>query len=302
MEEPVAPLGAHVYRWSTPDQVRLLRDGLRPAAREARSRGLTSRFWYTLFDARGPHVFALFAAADRSRRRELADFLGDRLAGWLAAHPSAAPLDRDEVERRHAACRGKVLAAIDAEAGLAANDSLHLFEHPAGGYPFATAAGIVRPHELWRRLDPLALWALDHVGEAASAVRLAAVVDHALGAAGVSAAGFWRYVATTLLVPLGERLASDEAGVVAALPAMVGERNTLAFGRLWSAVPHGDDPPAAAAVRLVVEDGRRPLEHRFRLLREIVHVALAQLLQGVQARIPLVLYAWHRNLSRASAA
>lgn len=305
MENERAHLGAHVYRWSASDQVRLLRECVRPTAREAASRGLCRRFWYTLFDARGPHVLALFTPpveAGGEERRRLEALVRERLGGWLAAHPSATPIDAAEAQRRHDACRGKRLTGVDSEPGLAANDSLVLFAHPFDGYPFRSAGGLPRAEELWQELDALSFWALDHLGDAAAAVRLTAAADRALSALGAPAASFWRHFAGTLLVPLRERLREEEERVVASLPAVIGRRNEEAFSRLWAAAPRPDDPPIAGAVRLVFADDGLVPERRLVLLREIVHLALAQLLVGVQARIPLVLYAWHRNLLAASAA
>lgn len=300
-------LGAQVYRWSAPDQIRLLRDGLGPIAVEARARGLCQRFWYTPFDARGPHVFAVFtlsgeARADGAERHALEAFVRERLEAWLVAHPSVTPVERAELDRRHAACRGKVLNAIDAQPGLAANDSTVFFAHPADGYPFRTTAGMSRAEDLWKSLEALSFWSLEHVGEAAAAIRLIAVLDRTLAAAEAPVAALWRYVATTWLVPLRDRLERAEDEVLAALPAMIGVKNSQVFERLWDAVPRVDDPPVEHAVRWVLEDGAQSPESRVRLLREIVHQALAQLLQGVQLRLPLILYAWHRNLSLASTA
>ena len=308
MEVEVFHLGVQVYRWSTPDQILLLRDGLGPAAGEARSRGLCQRFWYTPFDARGPHVFALFTSARevgagdaRERRAALESHLGGRLSGWLSAHPSAIVLERGELDRRHAACRGKALNAIDEQPGRPANDSLCSFEHPADRYPFALTADLTRSEALWRELDGMSFWAIEHLTEAGAAIRLVAAVDRTLSAVGAPTAAFWRYVAATWILPLRDRLEHDEEEVLAALPAMIGAKNSRIFEGLWDAGPTAGDPPIERGVRLVVEDPSLPIERRLRLLREIVHQALAQLLLGVQARLPLILYAWHRNLSVASA-
>lgn len=295
-------LGAHVYRWSKPDQIRLLREGVRPTAAEARSRDLCDRFWYTVFDARGPHVFAIFSLAreeggDAEDRKEaLEGFVRERLEGWLEAHPSTETLDRSEVEERHRACRGKILSPLDEEPGLAANDSLELFDQPPDRYPFLHTRDMARAGELWRELDAVSFWALDHLTEAVAAIRLVVGVDRALAAGGAPAAAFWRYVATTLLVPLRERLQRGEKEILEGLPKMIGAKNVEVFSRLWEQEPAPEDPPIERAGRLAFEDDGRPLERRMALLREIVHSALGQLLQGVQFRLPVILYAWHRNL------
>ncbi|MBV9773856.1 MAG: hypothetical protein JO040_07895, partial [Gemmatimonadetes bacterium] len=112
--------------------------------------------------------------------------------------------------------------------------------------------------------------------------------------AGADPAEFWRHHAKTLLVHLEERLEADEAQVLATLPTVVGERNREVFTRLWDETPAW--PPARRLVEIVLAgDGRTPGQQRA-LLREINHFTLAQLGQPVMHHIPLILYAWQRNL------
>jgi lantibiotic biosynthesis dehydratase-like protein len=293
----VSHLALHVFHWGDAPQNRLIAECLVPAARELRADGASRRFWFTRFDTRGPHVFALFTPA-AGREAELRRRLARRLDAYLAAHPSTVELSPEEIERRHVECRGKQLSAIDAEPGFAPNNSYAMAPHPGDGYPFRLGAGVADGDALWDAVEALVFWTVEQqrAGTATpGAVRWMAAVDHALHEGGVDPAEFWRHHATTLLVYLRERLDADEEGVLAALPGAVGERNRALFDALWE----GDGPERALA-RPVVEivlapDGRSDAARRS-LLREINHFTLAQLGQPVKHHIPLVLYAWQRNL------
>ena len=289
-------LALHVYFWGDAETTRLLTDCLGPAARALRDDGVLERFWFTVFDARGPHVLALFGAApadaEQVRRR-----LAARLDAYLGEHPSTAPLSAEEVERRHAECRGKQLSVIDAEPGMAPNNSYRMAAHPPDGYPFASGAGVAAADELWRLVQDVALWAIDQrrAGTATgAAVRWMAWMDRALAEAGADPAELWRYHAQTLLPPLAERLRDDEAGVLASLPGAVGERNRAAFGRVWDDPSPPDGPRRLAQIALA-DDGRTA-EQKRQLVREINHCTLAQLGQPVRHHVPLILYAWQRSL------
>jgi hypothetical protein len=289
-------LALHVYFWGDAETSRLLTDCLGPAARELRDQGLLDRFWFTVFDTRGPHVIAILtspdAAADEVRRH-----IGARLDRYLAEHPSTAPLTAEEIDRRHAECRGKRLSAIDDEPGFAPNNSYRMAAHPSDGYPFRRSAELAARDELWRRVQDVTFWAIDQRRartSTAGAVRWIAWMDHALARAGTDPAEFWRYHAQTLLVYLEERLRGDEAAVLATLPGAVGERNRAVFDRVW------DDPSlppdCQRLVEIVLADDGRTAGEKQALLREVNHFTLAQLGQPVLYHIPLILYAWQRNL------
>ena len=292
----MAHLALHVYFWGDAETTRLRTDCLGPAAGALRDDGLLERFWFTVFDARGPHVFAVLgvpdAAAGEVRRR-----LGERLDAYQAQHPSTAPLTAEEVERRHAECRGKQLSVLDAGPGIAPNNSYRMADHPSTGYPFACGAGVADEDELWRLVQDVALWAIDQrrAGTAtAGAVRWIAWMDRALARAGADPAELWRYHAQTLLMPLEERLREDEAGVLASLPGAVGERNRAAFGRVWDQA----SPPASCErlAEIALADDGRTAEAKRQLVRELNHCTLAQLGQPVRHHVPLILYAWQRSL------
>lgn len=295
-------LALHVYFWGDPETSRLLTDCLGPAARELRDEGLLERFWFTVFDTRGPHVVAVLSTpeggADRVRSRMAA-----HLDRYLAEHPSTAPLTAEEMERRHEQCRGKRLSVIDAEPGFAPNNSYQMAEHPADGYPFWLGAEVAAQDALWGTVQDVAFWAIEQRRARAStagAVRWIAAVDRALLRAGEDPAECWRHHAQTLLVHLKDRLEADEAQVLATLPTVVGERNRAVFGRLW------DEPPRDSLADGLVEialadDGRTPAQKRM-LLRDLNHCTLAQLGQPVLHHVPLILYAWQRNLQPQPAA
>jgi hypothetical protein len=297
-------LGANVYYWGDEAQGRFLVEQVAPLARCLLAEGAAESFWFDSFDARGPHLMLLFTpgavAAPALRER-----LRRELEWRLAAQPSGAALERAALEERHRQCRGKELCVADTRPGLADNDSVVLFDHPADGYPFSHARGLAGAGELWRGVSQVVLWALDRraVGDAApAAVRWTAAVDAALAAAGLAGEAYWRHHATTLVMPLAGRLAADEAAVLSAVPGVVGERNREPFAQLWQQVAAGgwDGPPVGRIVALAgaAGDGHR----RWSLLREIVHTTLGQLGLPVRLHLPLVFYAWQRNLSLSPAA
>lgn len=295
-------LALNVYHWGDAPQHRLLVECLGPAAQELAGDGLLRRFWFTRFDTRGPHVFALFTPAP-GRAEELRGRVAALVEAHLRTHPSDVFISAEELERRHVECRGKELSAIDAEPGIALNDSWRWAQHGDGAYPFGLAAGVEDADAFWGGVQSVALETIAHVRErtgTAAAVRWIAAVDRGLAAAEVNAAEFWHYHASTLLPYLQQRLEEDEAQVLAGLEEAVSGPNRALFQRLW------DDgeawPQARPLVRAAVS--ARPAEGRSRwaLLREVNHFTLAQLGQPVMHNIPLVLYAWHRALAPAAAA
>ncbi|MBV9110681.1 MAG: hypothetical protein JO306_14820 [Gemmatimonadetes bacterium] len=295
-------LALHVYRWGDGPQRRLLVECLGPAARELAADGLLRRFWFTPFDTRGPHVFALFTPP-AGKRDELRARVDERLRAYLAAHPSGLVLSPEELERRHVECRGKQLSTIDTEPGIAPNDSWCWAGHGEGGYPFALGAGLADPDAFWGHVQSQVFESIEHLrggtGTAAG-VRWIAAVDASLAAAGEDPAEYWRYHASTLLMNLQAGLEAAESRVLAGLEDAVSARNRAVFERLWE--DGGASPHAGPLVRAAVS--ARPAEGRSRwaLLREVNHFTLAQLGQPVMHQVPLVLYAWHRALAPAAAA
>lgn len=296
-------LGINVYCWGGDAQRRLLVEQVAPLVRRLLDERTIERFWYTAFDARGPHLTLLSTAAERTLPA-LRERLRGEIARCLAAAPSDRTIDAAEIAERHRQCRGKVLCPADALPSVADNNSFVLFEHPADGYPFGFARGLERADELWRRVGEVVVWTLGLLGgrdAAPSAVRWTAAVDAAIERAGLAAEAYWRFHATTLVMPLAARLAADEAGVLASVPGVVGARNLESFDRLWSQVEDGgwSGPDVDALVALV---SAAPDRDRWSLLREINHTTLGQLGLPVRLHLPLVFYAWQRNLSLTPAA
>ncbi|HEY0015539.1 MAG TPA: lantibiotic dehydratase C-terminal domain-containing protein [Longimicrobium sp.] len=291
----------HVYFWGEAETSRLLTECLGPAARELRKSGLLDRFWFTVFDTRGPHIVAILSstAAASGAVRQL---VGARLERYLTEHPSTAQLTMQEIEQRHAECRGKQISAIDAEPGFAPNNSYRMAPHPSDGYPFTRSAGIAAEDDLWRTVQDVVFWAIDQ--RQAGTTTFAAVqwigwMDRALVRAGADPVEFWRYHAQTLLIPLEARLREDASTVLANLPGAVRERNRVLFDRIWA--EPSQSPLCEQLVEIVLVNDGRTAEQKQQLLRDINHCTLAQLGQPVLHHIPLVLYAWQRNLQLQAA-
>lgn len=296
-------LACNVHHWGRRSEDRLLAECLAPAVRELRGDGLLERFWFQRFDARGPHLFLLLGTAP-GRADELRERLGPRLEAWLAAHPSEETLSDEELRTRHDQCRGKQLTILDVDPGFAPNNTLRWAPHPPRGYPLAIAEGVGDFDGLWRLLSGVAEWSMGRLAEGPGvAVRWTAAMDAELRRAWPAADGYWRYHASTLLLGLDERLDADEAGVLDALPRILGARNAAMFGPVWDAAEGGEAvwEPLPDLLRIVFADDGRMMQERLHLLREINHSVLGQLGQTVAARLPLVLFAWMRGLAPAPA-
>jgi hypothetical protein len=291
--------GANIYYWGTAEQNYLLVQGVRAWARNAQEKGLARHFWYFRFDTRGPHLFLLFATTVQAEPL-LRQYLEMQIAKFLKNRPSAEPLSQEEIEKRHKECRGKAFNIADFEQGFAANNSFAAFRHDSMHYPLNFTNGMPLADELWRRLDNIAFWAIDQLDNdpAMKAIRWLAAVDQALHRGGFPAEAYWRFHACTLLLPLRERLAANEADVLAMVPRLVSDNNRRVFSDAWEQVALGNfaGVDADALVALTMRDPGRTLEQRFLLLREINHAVMAQLGQWVKFQIPIIVYAWSRNI------
>lgn len=303
VEAPREHVALNVYCWGRDEEDRLLAGCLGPLVRELRADGGIRWFWFTRFDARGPHVTGIFSGAPE-RVPDVRARLEAGLTRYLSAHASPVTLPGDELDRRHADCRGACLCAIDAEPGIARNNSFRFAPHAADGYPFRLAAGASFGEELRDLLTDECLWAIDQLPAASrttAAVRWIAGLDGALRRAGEDPARYWRYHATTILLGLQERLDRDEERVLATLAEMVGERNRRVLARAWSDVEHGVAawPGADRLAGMVAAADGRTQEERWLLLRTFNHGILAQLGFPVILRLPLLVYAWLRGLPDA---
>jgi hypothetical protein len=293
-------VGVNIYYWGETEQNRLLCEALPGWSRLARHLDAGSRMWYCRFDARSPHIFALFSTSE-AQEPALRTLLDDRVRTFLAEFPSACNLSASALEERHRACRGKALSPIDRLDGLADNNSFVLFRHDSCGYPFHRMAGTVERHQLSRWLSRLSCWSIGALKESSTlaAARWLAAVDHAIANTIAAQPGlaesYWRYHAGTLVV--NHEGAADADQLVPLLPKLVSGRNREKLSAIWDdpRVPERAGLDFGGLMRFVF-DGRRPVPRSFELLRELNHTVLGQLGVWLTVQLPIILYAWQRNL------
>jgi hypothetical protein len=291
-------LALNVYRWSEAAQDRAATRCLAPAIRELRGAGAVRRFFFSRFDARGPHLAAYLGVAP-GRGAEVEDALSAALARHLAAEPCTASLADGELATLHDACRGAELSPIDAEPGFAANDSFRIAPQATDAPLLGLTRAAAGEGEIWELLTELALWSIARVeaGQgAAAAAQWVASADLALHRAGAPAYAWWRWYTSTLLMGLEDRVAGDDDAFLRRIPRVLGEKNLAAVQRAWSAADASPVrwPGVDRLFELVAaDDGRGDFERRH-LFRLVNHSTLAQLGSPVRLRIPLVLYAWYR--------
>lgn len=302
---PLPHQGLAVYFWGRTPQNRLIAECLAPTAREFLSSGLIEHFWFDRFDARGPHVFTVFTSVP-SAATEVSRRVSERVERYLAESPSREEMTEEQVAAHHAGCRGKVQCEVDTYPGLAANNTFFTFEHPPMGYPYWLLAEHGEQRELLHLLGDLALWAVDQFAARPDqlptlpAIQWAAALDRALAAASREPVDYWRYHATTLILPLAERLSTAEDEVLRSLPASVGEKNRRTFEHVWREAEKGATPwlpmRRLASIVAPAPGSAGTPRQRWGLLREIVHITLKQLGVPVGLHIPLLLFAWSQNL------
>lgn len=292
-------LALNVYCWGPDEEDRLIARCVGPLVDELRRDGVARRFWFTRFDARGPHVLCV-VSGDGRRIPELRARLHAAVDAYLARSPSRAVFADGELERRHAECRGACLCAIDGEPGIARNNTFRVAPHRPDDYPFRAAAGAEFADELWELLTDESLWAarrLPPASRSAAAVLWVHGLDEALRRAGEDPGEYWRYHAGTILLGLQDRLDRDGESFLAVLPGLVGERNWALLSRAWREAEH--DPAAwpltGRLASLVAAQDARSQRERLSLVRIINHGVLAQLGLPVALRLPLLLYAWLRT-------
>lgn len=309
MRNETVHLGANIYCWAQPAQNRLLLECLTPVVRELRGRLGPIRFWFDRFDARGPHIISLLtlpAGAEPEARR----LLTERIEIFFSAYPERGTLPRESVEKRHESCWGQVFCELDREPGIAPEGTYSLFIHSPGGYPFRLTRGHSREgtEAVWDLVDDLTSWTLREIaadlgsGAAPAAALWLARLEQELRNAHPRAEEYWRFYATTLLRGLSRRLEADEEGVLAGLPRTINRHNAEALPVIWNQAATGPTPwPRLQELLRYAAPAVEPVgPGEWRLLREIVHWTLKQLCLYVATEIPLVLYAWQRNLQTSS--
>ncbi|HEX2080632.1 MAG TPA: lantibiotic dehydratase C-terminal domain-containing protein [Longimicrobium sp.] len=293
----------NVYFWDFAEQNRLLTECVGPAVHALRGGGALEHFWFSRFDTRGPHLVLLLDPA-ASREEEVHAGLEAVLDAYLSRAPSTRVLDREELERRHAQCRGRHLCSLDLIPGVEPNNSYRWVDVPADALVLRSTPGM-DAHAVKALLTDQALWSVDQLragGATATAVRWAAGLTAALERAGVDAATVWRAYASSLIPRFRDAIAAEDPTVVEGLPRLIGPGNVAVFDRLWDpaqraeAVWAGMDALARAIAAATSVDERTVFVRRF------THIVLAQLDQFVRFRIPLALYAWYRTLPQPAAA
>lgn len=309
MRDETVLLGANVYCWAQAAQNRLLLECLAPAVREIRDQLGPLRFWFDRFDARGPHVISLLtlpAGAETGARQLLAA----RIESFFSAYPERGTLPRESVEKRHESCRGKIFCDLDREPGIAPEGTYRLFAHSPEGFPYRLTRGLpcASAEAVWDLVDDLTSWTLREIaanperGAPQVAALWLARLEQELRNAHPRPEEYWRFHATTLLRGLSRRLEEDEEGVLAGLPDTINRHNAETLPAVWQQAAAGPArwPRVTELLRRAAPAGEPAHPGDWRLLREIVHWTLKQLCLYVETEIPLVLYAWQRNLRISS--
>jgi hypothetical protein len=292
-------VGANIYCWGAAEQDRLLQDGVRSWVTEATTQRLADRFWYCRYDARGPHLFLQFATSAQ-RLEALSQFLKLKIGNYLAHSSNSVELTREELEKRHHACRGRTMSIADREQGLAENNSFVLFPHAANAYPWSLADGISENESFFQYLSDLSIWAIEQIDGSSmeTSIRWLAAVDRALLRCCPEPQAYWHYHAATLLAPEEQNWRSWAARIEPRIPSTLSENNRRIFSSIWNgyALETALTFDVMGLVSLIFERGDAGFERRLRLLREINHSLLGQLGLLCKFEIPMVMYAWMRNI------
>lgn len=288
------------YCWGMNEQSQMLASCLAPAVADLRKQGL-QRFWFDRFDARGPHLFALFTVPSE-RFEATRESVEERLAAYLEDHPSRTELSPDELAARHRDCRGKALCEIDAEEGFAPNNTIRFCEQPGDRYPFSLGRGLADPDRLWDLLDGSTAWVVDRLSSQPAAAPTGAAAGwlaalfHALPRSFAEPHEYWRHHAASVIPRL--EAFSDDAEAIRRLTQALGESNEAALGAVWERA-RTEPPPWQSLPELVelVASARDPGGAGPReLLREIVHVTLKQLGVPIKLQRPMLLFGWRESL------
>ena len=266
--------------------------------------GASTHVWFERFDARGPHLFLLLSSSDDAGSLPSAEWL-ERFVSYLGAlSPTELP-DRQEIEARHEGCRGKALCTVDREPGFEAEASCRPFVQPDDGYPFF----LLRPEALasfWPLAGRQTRWALERLRErsprpaTAAAIRWLALLGRELRSRHPNPEAYWEYHASTLMSGLPARLDEDREALYGKLPGLIGDKNRDIFRRIWQETVDAE-PPWPGFGELVSQAlvAVAPGYSSWQLLREVVHTSLKQLGVPPALQIPLLFFAWLRDLELA---
>lgn len=298
---PVTHVGANIYYWGEEEARSLLVEGLGPWAREVRERGLAHHFWWTRFDARGPHLFTVFSTSP-DKETELQRFLNHSINEFLRESPSTVALPAEVLEQRHLGCRGAMMCLGDKPEGLAENNSFLLFSHANENYPMSLGIDMADSTDFWQHLDQLAFWAIQQAQSdiVPAGVQWFAAVDHALQRHGISPENYWCFHLSTLFVYPNQKNWRDRRDDFKSwLPRALSDHNRNLFSRLWMPQDTNQtlDVDVDGLVGATLANDGRTLDRRFMVLRQINHQLLLQIGLFAKFEIPLVLYAWYRALS-----
>jgi len=305
-------LGLNVYLWERQEQNRFLISCWKPALHQLRQAVENVFAWYERFDARGPHIFAVLGTPG-GELSAAADLLQAHIERFLAERQPSQALDPDALAELHADCRGKALWPADRRDGLATDRSFILQRHTGSGCPFSYWQPFddATRWEIERLVNRSTEWALarlpaDRDANVQAAVSWCADFDQHLGKhVGPSrAAEYWRHHAGTLVRGLEQRWQDDSDEVRRSLPGLIKPSSAAAFGRLWhdaESVAKDTSQSMGTMVRTIVENAPRQ-SVAWHAFREIHHSTLKQLGLFVRFHLPIIFFAWNRNLGETNRA
>jgi hypothetical protein len=289
-------IGCNIYLWSIPEQNRLLTECIAPLVRDLLASGASDSFTCSRFDARGPHVMAIFGATTATQR-EVTSRVDSAIAAYLSRLDRVEVPSQAELEARHAACNGRTLCYIDSEPGLAEVRSFRIFELLDNERPLSKWKGMVGEDAISRLRTDLTLWAIAQLGATSTtmaAVRWVAALDRALSVVDMPRSALWGYLIDRRLRDrdFTKRVAAGQLTMNKG-PLAISEANRATFARCWNnpaAIDGGCD--LERLVTLVLADDSRPLLDRKELLRNIEYTTLWLLHITPEQVLPLFVFAW----------
>jgi hypothetical protein len=288
-------LGMNIYCEDS-DQKRLLLDNLRFWARDAGSQGIANLFWYRRFDARGPHVFAVFGGDPCLRQffePRVSAFLRECHGGGLAAA---------DIQRRHRRCRGLTLCAPDHEPGFAQMKSCVAFELGPGDYPLSLTTQLECKAIFWQCVDSLTFWLLDQVKRGtgpSAAVACCCGIEISLRCCGMPMQDFWRSHAHKLLPVLARReMNSDKAKDW--LQLALSEHNSRVLSRLWNQIDRqietGVETMKSLVNAVILDRQITSWDGKLAILIETLDLIFHQLWLPQSVQTVIILYAWRQSM------